>query len=76
MEEQMKLLLTSIFAALLAHARSGRFSVSWGYTPPGSFNLNGLAEDGTPLFDLIIDSRLLNKLRSRLSAEATDDAKH
>jgi hypothetical protein len=76
MEEPTKLLLTSILDALLARVQSGRFSVSWEYSPQSGLGLTGRDEDGTQLFAFRVTSQTLNELRSRLSAEATDEERH
>jgi hypothetical protein len=75
MEGLTKLLLISILDGLLAHDQSGRFCASWRYSPHNGFVLSALGVDGTPLLNFEIDSRLLNELRCRLSAEATAGAK-
>jgi len=75
MDGLTKLLLISIFDALLARGQYGRFSVSWGYTPHGTFSLNAQGEDGMLLFNFVVGSQTLRELRSLLSAEATADAK-
>ena len=71
MEGLTKLLLISIFDALLARAQSGRFSGSWDYTPEGGFHLSVHGEDGTSLFAWHLSSHLLKELRSKLNVEAT-----
>jgi hypothetical protein len=76
MEGLTKLLLTSIFDALLERSLSGRCSVSWGYTPQNGFGLIAVAEGGTQLFDFRLTSTQVNELRSKLSAGVTDEEKH